>query len=256
MTGFGQATPAELLRMAESVKNMLVARATGDTTEYSEYQDYRMELVTDPRTRDLLPRFVHTCRSMNEFWGHIKTMFPSYAERRQYLREEFNPLLTKLENWHTAPSDGETTFALEKFDSAHVTAAWHKALDRKIDEPDGAITMARTLLESVCKHILDDAGADYNHKSELKVLYNQVAKLLELSPGQHADDDIRQILSGCHTVVEGVGALRNRMSDAHGKGKRCANPEPRHAALAINLAGAVATFLIETWEQSSRKKLI
>ena len=54
------------------------------------------------------------------------------------------------------------------------------------------------------------------------------------------------------SVVEGVGALRNRHSDAHGKGASGTKPAPRHAELAVNLSGTMATFLLQTWE--ARKK--
>lgn len=244
----------ELLRMVESVKNMLVARATGSQTEYSEYEEYRLKLISDSRTKDRLPRFVHTCRSMGEFWGFIKSKVDGYEPRRQYLREEFDPLLTYLENWNVAPSDDGTAAALQKFDSEHVTEAWRKAQDRKATDPEGAITAARTLLESVCKHILDEMGEEYSDKSDLKTLYNQAAKLLNLSPSQHTEQTFKQILSGCYSVVEGLGSLRNSLSDAHGKGRVGVKPLPRHAELAVNLAGTMATFLVATWEarQSSR----
>jgi len=49
-------------------------------------------------------------------------------------------------------------------------------------------------------------------------------------------------------VVEGFGALRNKLSDPHGKGPKGAKPDTRHADLAVNLAGSMAMFLIETWE--------
>jgi hypothetical protein len=48
--------------------------------------------------------------------------------------------------------------------------------------------------------------------------------------------------------VEGLGAFRSRVGDAHGKGKLHAKPAARHATLAVNLAGSLASFLIETWE--------
>ncbi len=38
------------------------------------------------------------------------------------------------------------------------TSIWKKALERRHSDPDGAITSARTLLETVCKRILDEAG--------------------------------------------------------------------------------------------------
>jgi hypothetical protein len=83
-------------------------------------------------------------------------------------------------------------------------------------------------------------------------LYTLTSKQLNLSPSQHTEQLFKQILGGCQTVVEGVGALRNRHSDAHGKGISGTKPAPRHAELAVNLSGAMATFLLQTWE--ARKK--
>lgn len=48
-------------------------------------------------------------------------------------------------------------------------------------------------------------------------------------------------------LVNGIGTLRNRLSDSHGRGGPLpVRPSPRHASLAVNTAGAVATFLVET----------
>jgi hypothetical protein len=63
-----------------------------------------------------LPRFVHTCRSLSEFWGFIKPRFGKYVERRNYLREEFDPLLTALEAQSRSPGDENTSAVLAGFD--------------------------------------------------------------------------------------------------------------------------------------------
>jgi hypothetical protein len=111
-------------------------------------------------------------------------------------------------------------------------------------EPEGAITMARTLLETVCKHILDDAGIAYDEKDDLPKLYFLTSKHLRLAPSLYADE-LRRIFGGCASVVEGLGALRNRAGDAHGKGKQHAKPSPFLAEYAVNLAGASALFLVQ-----------
>lgn len=49
------------------------------------------------------------------------------------------------------------------------------------------------------------------------------------------------------TLVNGIGTLLNRLSDSHGRGGMPVKPSPRHASLAVNLAGGVATFLVETF---------
>src|SRR3546814_15117838 len=57
-----------------------------------------------------------------------------------------------------------------------------------------------------------------------------------------------QILGNCQSVVESLGALRNKLGDAHSGGPKRARPAARHAELAVNLAGSMATFLVATWE--------
>jgi len=108
--------------------------------------------------------------------------------------------------------------------------------------------MARTLLESVCKHVLEESGAVVVDSPDISKLYQQTAKMLNLGPSQHIEQVFKQILGGCIAVVEGLGALRNRLSDAHETGRSGVRPAPRHAELAVNLAGALAVFLLATWE--------
>jgi hypothetical protein len=107
------------------------------------------------------------------------------------------------------------------------------------------------LLETVCKHILDKCGGAYDDDADLPKLYRLTAEVLNLAPSQQIEQIFKQIFGGCQTIVEGLGALRNKLSDAHGKGKVLAKPEARHAELAVNLAGTMATFLISTWEKEN-----
>jgi hypothetical protein len=240
----------ELLTKVETLQNILVSRATGGAgqTDEPDYRLLRQDLTAIPSLAATLPRFVHTCRDLFQFWSFIKPKFSTYAERRQYIWDEFRPLLSSLEIATQRPSDAPVSQTLSKVDSAHVQEAWQKALERRATDPEGAITAARTLLESVCKHILDKAAVAYDDNADLPKLYSLAAKQLNLSPSQHTEQLFRQILGGCQTVVEGLGALRNRLSDAHGKGKAGVRPAPRHAELAVNLAGTMAMFLLASLE--------
>lgn len=85
-------------------------------------------------------------------------------------------------------------------------------------------------------------------KIELHELYKLTANELNLSPSQHTQDIFKQILGGCSAVVNGLGNLRNKLGDAHGQGKMPVRPAPRHAELAVNLAGSLALFLVATYE--------
>ena len=238
----------ELFNKVESFKNMLVAQATGGHCEGTEYAALRYELISHSRISTKLPRFVHTCRTPFEFWGFIKPKFAKYHERREFLRQEFNPVLSMIESESCSPSDSNVSAVLKTVSSDYIKEAWQKALNRRATDPEGAITAARTLLESVCKHILDAAGTAYKEAEDLPKLYGLAAAQLSLSPAQHSEQIFKQILGSCQSVVEGLGALRNRLSDAHGKGKAAVRPASRHAELAVNLAGSMAMFLLETLE--------
>lgn len=236
----------------ESLKIMLVSTSTGGHGDDTDYKSLRHELMAIPRVKKLLPGFVPICRSFFEFWSYIKPKFGSYAERREFLRDEFDPLLTMLETESLTPSDAPIMTTVKSVNSAYIQEIWQKALERRSTDPEGAITAARTLLESVCKHILDASGIPNEDSSQLPKLYTLTAKQLNLSPSQHTEQLFKQILGGCQTVIEGLGALRNRHSDAHGKGATGTRTAPRHAELAVNLSGTMATFFLQTWE--ARKK--
>ena len=60
--------------------------------------------------------------------------------------------------------------------------------------------------------------------------------------------DLEALRLAADPSAEHTATLRNRIGDAHGQGRNPVRPAPRHAALAVNLAGSVATFLVETWQ--------
>ena len=239
---------SQVLEKSVLLKNIMVARATGTVQTDDEYGKLRFELMKHALTKDRIPKCVRTCRGLGEFWGYIQPMFSNYRDRRAYLMQEFQPLLEYLESLDGSPVDPTVSEVLTRYDAAEVTDAWRKAMGRVASDPEGAITAARTLLECICKHLLDELKEPYDDKADLPKLYGTLAKKLNLSPSDHTEQLFKQILGSCASVVEGLGSMRNRLSDAHGRGKAGVKPASRHASLAVNLAGAMAVFLVETWE--------
>jgi hypothetical protein len=188
----------------------------------------------------LLPRDqqVRFLLELCEYGGQIKHGRPSdeeIAKLRALLLGESAPgsdvaaeRLTALDDWKA------------------VQGSWKQALDKINADPEGAITASRTMLESVCKHICDERGVAYENSWDLSRLYKATAAAMNIAPDQHSEQVIKQILSGVTTVVAGLGALRNSLSDAHGRGKNAVRPAPRHAKLAVNAGFAIAGFLIDT----------
>jgi hypothetical protein len=134
----------------------------------------------------------------------------------------------------------------EKLNWVSVNQSWKKASEKITTDPAGAITAARSLLEGVCKHILDERKVSYSKDGDLQKLYRATTQALRLSPGEQGEDIFRQVLGGCATVVTGMAGMRNLFSDAHGRGVKDVEAATRHARLAVNAAGTIATFMIES----------
>ena len=145
-------------------------------------------------------------------------------------------------------ADAEITSGLRRYDAPAVQSFWVKALERRSSDPDGAVTAASTLLEEVCKHIIEDSGGKWDNKWNIPKLYAEASRVLNLAPSQHQEETIKTILGNCQSVVQNIASLRNKGGDAHAGGRSRVRFKPRHAALTVNLAGSMALFLIETWQ--------
>ena len=241
--------PDPLLEKVESFQNLLISAATGGAPLAADYKSLRQELTNHQVTKEALPRFVYTCRDLDQFWQFIKYKYSTYQERRDFIWQEFSVLLLALESQPSSVLKLPNNEAIEKLSTDSVQTAWNRALSRLATDPEAAITSARSLLETVCKHILEDLGIAYDDAAEMPKLYRQTSEALNVAPSQHTEPVFKQILGGCTSVIEGLAALRNKLGDAHGGGKARARPAARHALLAVNLAGTMTSFLVATWEQ-------
>lgn len=208
-------------------------------------------MLQDSTARRLAPPFVVRCKSPDLLWGYLRSQATgsgSWAIRRNAMHDAVGPILDALARGAVGPTDLLVSGAVERLNAESVRDAWTRAVGRRDLEPDAAVTAARSLLESTLKTILDDRGEEYDEGDDLPKLYKRVQDVLKLSPAEQTEDRFRAILGACTTVVKELGSVRNRHSDAHGEGRKRYRVEGRHAALAVNLAGAMALFLIETHE--------
>jgi hypothetical protein len=104
------------------------------------------------------------------------------------------------------------------------------------------------LVETVCKTVLEELGEGIIEREELPALYKRTALALRMDVTQH-EAVYRQILQGLTSAVQGLAELRNKLGDAHGRGRVSQRASPRHARMAAGAAATVATFLIKTLGQ-------
>lgn len=239
------------LQQVFRLKDGLLSQAQGQNFEGGDdtYRGLRNVLRTSPSVYSKLPKFIGSCTSLSEFWSFIKSQSSTYQERREFLREAFAPVIEYLEASDSNPGLQPMGEILSRFDGEGVHLTWEKALNRRIVDPEGAITAARTLIETVCKHILDDIGIAYEADVDLPKLWRLAAEQLNLAPELHHEQTFKAILGNCQSIVNNLAAIRNSVGDAHGQGRRPIRPKPKHAELAVNLAGTMAAFLVATWEE-------
>lgn len=158
-----------------------------------------------------MPDYIRRSRSGAALWSYFKSLSPHWQPRREHIWSTFEPLLDHLEDSNGVLADTLITDALGLFDPESVQRAREKALERRHKNPDGAITSARTLLETVCKRVLDEVGGTFNESDDLPKLYHAAAEYLNLAPSQHIEEVFRSILGNCQSVVNNLGTLRNKI---------------------------------------------
>lgn len=136
--------------------------------------------------------------------------------------------------------------------------AIHREFERALEsveaKPRDAVSAAANILESIFKTYIEDNGLTMPDKQDLQPVFKVVRADLGLDPGSIEDNDLRTIISGLFSVVDGIGALRTHASSAHSEGRKGYKLEPRHARLAVNAAHTVATFVMETWDKKESKR--
>lgn len=130
-----------------------------------------------------------------------------------------------------------------------IESEFSRALENVNSEPREAVSAACNILESIFKVYISDEGLEMPRKQDLSGVWRVVRENLGFDPGSLEDDDLKKILTGVLSVVDGIGAFRTRASSAHGQGRKMYKLKPRHARLAIHSAHTLALFVLETWDE-------
>lgn len=117
------------------------------------------------------------------------------------------------------------------------------------DRPAMVFDLAKALVETICKTILDELGVGYDNNFDAPKLLRETLIRLQLFPSGHESpsdvtESIKKTVNGLMTTVQGLCDLRTREGMAsHGREAFSANLEPIQALLAASAADTVAGFL-------------
>jgi hypothetical protein len=120
-------------------------------------------------------------------------------------------------------------------------------------DPATAVTSSCALLESLFRIFIEDEySAEMPADKSIKPLWSVVRKHLRFDPATVGDDDLRKVLSGLASIVDGIAGLRTHKGSAHGQGRKGYRLKPRHARLSAHAAFTLAMFVIEAWDEQKR----
>lgn len=126
---------------------------------------------------------------------------------------------------------------------------FNRALSSVETDPPAALTAGCAILESFCRVYLQEENLPLPSSCTAKPLWTAVSCHLGLAPSQQMDDDIKKVLSGLSSVVDGIACSRTHDGSAHGREKRDYKVQPRHARLVAHAAHTLVLFALETWAE-------
>ena len=176
-----------------------IAERGPDQVTRRDFKTAHDRMLRDPVARRAASGPLSRCTTPDLLWGHrrsVATGSGSWQLRRNAAHALIDPVLEALHGESTSPADELVTRAATRRDAESVRDAWTRAREPRDYHPEGAITMARTLLESTLKTILDDRNVDYDNADDLPALYRAVSVELALAPAAYSEQAFKQILRG------------------------------------------------------------
>lgn len=186
-------------------------------------------------------------RDRADIWAVFQVMISSYAR--------------PLSSMHSMAPFFTSTAVFNPSDVSHSVIGmcpeaqddWQKAHERLLRDPAGAITSARSMLESAIKWIHHQKQAEPPSKDgSTGRRLKDCLKLLDGADNDFDKPGIKPMVLGMESAVNGLDSARNAMSDGHGKSPDTPSANPRIARLVVSLATNVTTFLLATFESRQR----
>jgi hypothetical protein len=132
---------------------------------------------------------------------------------------------------------------------------FQKALSQCYKNPDSAVVLANSALESIIKHILDDkVFADLDRNKTLYALTVTILKEFNMFPPKGMPTQIRNISTSLLKVAQSVENLRSNNTDSHGKlADDYVIKDSIYAFFVVNTVATVGLFLIGFYEKKFKK---
>lgn len=143
-----------------------------------------------------------------------------------------------------------------KFSSEYLSKQIDLMVEMQTKNPTNAIGMAKELIESCCKTILEEMQISYTKDDDVPQLADKTIKALNLLPSnvQPTDrgaDAIKAVLGNLRAIPTKLAEIRNPFGSGHGKSASFQGLEVRHAKLAVGSSITFVDFIWSTYESQN-----
>jgi hypothetical protein len=242
--------PVDILRKVKNdLKGCVDNWSQLEYVDDTEYDKCRLIIEKICKEEGLeIPVVIKTCLEMEEFMTYAFDGANDQNQVRLFIQDTFNPFIDIARQRSITVQFIPVEFSPPNnltFD--HIKDELKKC-DRKILEQDyaGAITNARSMLEGVLREIIYTiSGKHADTKNDLVKLLNDARSCLNLDPSKpEIIEPLKQVITGLASTVQGLGTIRNVVSDSH---SRKYEPDAHHAILVVNASKTIASFLFGTY---------
>lgn len=145
----------------------------------------------------------------------------------------------------------------DKFSSDYLSRQIDLMVQMQVSDPTNAIGMAKELIESCCKTILDELGIAYTKDDDVPQLAGKTMDALNLlpanvNPNDRGADAIKAVLGNLRAIPTKLAELRNPFGSGHGKTATYQGLEVRHAKLAVGSSITFVDFIWSTYESTKK----
>jgi protein-tyrosine-phosphatase len=179
-----------------------------------------------------------------------------YDERYAKIYQQCKVIIEKIKGVNIALSKTADTLKV-KFSSDYLSKQIDLMVSMQETNPTNAIGMAKELIESCCKTILDEKDISYTKNDDVPQLASKTMDALKLLPSNVQSNDqgadaVKAVLGSLRAIPTKLAEIRNPFGSGHGKSASFQGLEPRHAKLAVGSSITFVDFIWNTYE--SQKK--
>lgn len=187
------------------------------------------------------------------YWG---SSISRYDERYARIYQKCKAIMDRLEGGSSVIA--KTADSLKgKFSSEYMSQQIELMVSMQSTNPTNAIGMAKELIESCCKTILEDLGIAWSKTDDVPQLTSKTMDALNLLPSsvQATDqgaDAIKAVLGNLRAIPSKLAEIRNPFGSGHGKSASFQGLEERHAKLAVGSSITFVDFIWNTYENQKK----